>query len=129
MSSSAGVDIISYTVTNSCGPVAVTRTVTVEVHSPNAGVITGATSVCVGASIPLTDASTGGAWSSQSTSIALVTGGGDVFGLSGGTTNISYTVGNSCGALPLRCCSITCHLHLPWQELLPGLRAFVWALQ
>jgi len=92
----AGTTTISYTVTNSCGSAAATKTVTVN-NLPAAGTITGATGVCAGITTPLTDAATGGVWSSTSTGVATVSGGGAVAGITAGTTTISYTVANSCG--------------------------------
>lgn len=93
---SAGTSVISYTVTNSCGTAYAASTVTVN-PLPDAGIISGASAVCVGASISLTDAAPGGVWSSSLTTIATVTGAGVVSGLAVGTSVISYEVINSCG--------------------------------
>ncbi len=57
--------------------------------------ITGATTVCVGANITLSDLTTGGTWSSGATGIATVTAGGVVHGVSAGTVTISYDAGTS----------------------------------
>ncbi|MCW3122193.1 MAG: surface protein, partial [Flavipsychrobacter sp.] len=56
-------------------------------------VITGPSTVCVGSTITLSDATTGGTWSSGNTSIATVSSGGIVTGASAGVVNIYYTVG------------------------------------
>jgi PKD repeat protein len=94
---SGGSVIISYSVTNSCGTIAATWPFTVTTV-PVAGTITGASSVCVGTTITLTDGAAGGVWSSSSTAIATVGGTGIVTGVSGGSVTISYSVTNSCGA-------------------------------
>jgi len=58
--------------------------------------ITGATTVCVGATITLSDSTTGGTWSSSSTGRAsVVSSTGVVTGVSAGAVNITYT--NGCG--------------------------------
>jgi uncharacterized protein YjdB len=55
--------------------------------------ITGSTAICAGSTSALTDATTGGTWSSSDTSIATVNpASGLVYGVSGGTAIISYTV-------------------------------------
>jgi len=90
-----GTDVISYTVTNACGPTAVTYPVTVN-PLPDAGTISGAAPVCLGAPLTLTDASTGGTWSASNGNASVV--GGTVTGAVAGTTDdITYTVTNSCG--------------------------------
>jgi uncharacterized protein YjdB len=91
----AGNTTISYTVTNSCGTNAATAIVTVN-PTPNAGTITGSSSVNTGATITLSNAASGGAWSS-SNSNATVNSSGVVTGVTVGTATISYTVTNSCG--------------------------------
>ncbi len=94
---SAGTDDISYTLTNSCGTAFSVYSITVN-PLPNAGSITGASTVCVGASIALTDAAPGGTWSAQNSN-ATVDGTGNVTGVTVGTDDISYTVTNSCGTV------------------------------
>ena len=54
--------------------------------------ITGPNSVCVGSTINLADATTGGTWSSSNTGVATVAG-GTVLGVSNGTATISYAAG------------------------------------
>jgi uncharacterized protein YjdB len=91
---SGGVATISYSVTNSCGTAAATMVVTVN---PSAGTITGSSAVCAGSTITLSNATSGGAWSSSNTAKATVGSTGIVTGVSAGTVTISYVVTNSCG--------------------------------
>ncbi len=87
----AGADTIRYTVTNSCGTATANKTVTVNA-SPNAGVITGPSSVCTGSVITLTDAAAGGVWSMSNAHAAVA--GGIVTGVTSGIDTVSYTVTN-----------------------------------
>ncbi len=81
--------------TNACGH----ATFTVAVRtSPTAGTITGATSVCQGASISLHDSVAGGIWETRFDSVATIGATGIVFGASGGITLVVYRVANSCGS-------------------------------
>ncbi len=89
---------VFYTVTNSCGTTIAAKVVTVN-SLPVAGTIAGAGTLCAGATIVLTDITTGGAWSSGATGIAVVSGGGIVSGIGEGTSVISYSVNNSCGSV------------------------------
>jgi hypothetical protein len=93
---SLGSTIISYTNTNFCGSTADTILLTTH-PMPDAGSITGASTVCEGASITLTDTSAGGTWASSSVTNATVSGTGMVTGIAAGSTIISYSVTNSCG--------------------------------
>ena len=89
---STGVTVISFTTGS------FVDTLMLYVYASPAA-ISGPSSVCVGASITLTDATAGGTWSSSSTSIAtagLATG--IITGVSSGTVNIYYTTGGSCYA-------------------------------
>lgn len=90
----AGSTIISYTVTNSCNTATDTMLITVN-PLPVAGTITGATGVCVGTSITLSNSITGGLWAA-STGDATVTG-GTVTGVVAGNVVIFYSVTNTCG--------------------------------
>ena len=94
---SAGIDTIKYTVTNSCGTAVATKVITVN-PLPNASSISGATTVCVGSTITLTDTATGGTWSSVYPSIATVNTAGVVSGVAAGIDTVNYTVTNSCGS-------------------------------
>jgi uncharacterized protein YjdB len=88
----AGTCIISYTV-------GTTTTTVAFVVNPLPAAIAGGTTVCVGASITLTDATTGGYWMSGNTSIATVgTGTGVVTGVTAGVVNIYYSLTTGCGA-------------------------------
>jgi hypothetical protein len=61
--------------------------------------ITGTTSVCVGATTTLADATSGGTWSSSTTAVGTVgSSSGVVRGISGGTTTITYSTGTGCNA-------------------------------
>jgi hypothetical protein len=94
---SGGTATISYTVTNKCGSNSATRIVTINAL-PSAGTITGANTVPVGLSSMLSNANIGGIWSSSATSIATVSSGGILTGVSVGTTTISYTFTDTCGS-------------------------------
>jgi hypothetical protein len=63
--------------------------------SLNSGAITGASTVCVGASVPLVDTASGGVWSSSGSNATVSAG--LVTGITSGTSVISYTVTNACG--------------------------------
>jgi Secretion system C-terminal sorting domain/Bacterial Ig domain len=92
----AGSDVVSYTVTNACGPTSMTYPVTVN-PLPDAGTISGATSVCAASSTPLTDVpGNPGTWSTT-TGNASVSGTGSMSGVSAGSDLVSYTVTNVCG--------------------------------
>ncbi len=89
---SAGVVTISYSI----GTCVATRSVTVNT-SP--ATISGASSVCVGSTITLTNASTGGTWSSSNPSVASVgSASGVVAGVAAGIATISYTLPGGCYA-------------------------------
>ena len=90
----AGSAIISYTATNICGAMSDTMLVTINPF-PDAGTITGPTSVCTGSNITLSNSATGGTWLS-STGAADVTD-GVVTGISAGNVVIFYSVTNICG--------------------------------
>src|SRR5208283_358847 len=91
---SNGTDTIYYTVTNSCGTDTANYSITIN-SLPNAGSITGATTVCTGSNITLTDVMSGGSWISSNANATV--SGGVVTGESNGTDTIYYTVSNSCG--------------------------------
>ena len=91
----AGIDTIIYTVTNVCGIDTAAEAITVN-PQPNAGVINGPSAVCVGSSITLTDAATGGTWSSPDLTVGVNPVTGVVDGMSAGSATITYTVINMC---------------------------------
>jgi hypothetical protein len=87
----AGTTTISYGVSGSCGMGYSTHIVTVSIGTI-AGTITGPSSVCPTTTISLSDAVTGGVWSSSNPSAATVSSTGVVTGIAAGTTTISYAV-------------------------------------
>ena len=93
---SAGTSTITYTLPTGC-----MRTAVLTVNPlPVAGTIAGPSSVCVGATIPLTDTAPGGAWlslHSGTATILLTTG--VVSGVSAGVDTINYRVTNGCGSI------------------------------
>ena len=90
-----GTSIITYSVTNACGTTATTTTVTVNVA---AGAITGVSSICAGSITTLADPTLGGTWTSSTPGVATIgSSTGIVNGLAQGTSNITYSVTNSCG--------------------------------
>ena len=93
-----GIDVITYSVANACGSMSVTKIDTVKTSPASAGTISGPTSVCTGANISLTDGTSGGVWTTSSSSIATVNATGTVGGVSTGSVVVSYSVSNSCGS-------------------------------
>ena len=91
----AGVDTITYAITNSCGAVTGTKIITIKAP-PFAGSITGLSSVCPTASITLSATVTGGAWS-RTNSKASISATGVLTGTTAGVDTIRYAVANSCG--------------------------------
>lgn len=92
--SSAGIDTIVYTVTNTCGSAITIHPVTIN-PLPNSGTISGATSVCVGSAITLTDTASGCTWSATNSRATI--SGGTVSGIATGIDTINYSMTNSCG--------------------------------
>lgn len=90
----AGTDTIQYTITNGCGTATAKRAIAVY-PQPNAGYISGPSSVCVGDTITLVDTTTGGLWNAPGVYCQMV--GTKIVGRSAGSEVISYTVVNSCG--------------------------------
>ncbi len=88
-----GSAVISYTITNQCG--ATTATHPVRINIP-AQPIAGSPTLCQGQLGILTDAVSGGSWTSSSLLTAIVFN-GNVLGLTLGNTDITYTVNNACG--------------------------------
>ena len=93
----AGTAVITYTVTNAnkCST-SVTKSITVNAL-PTVNPITGPTPMtsCIGGTLQLANATTGGTWSSDNTGIATVNAAGLVTGVSAGTVTIRYTVKNA----------------------------------
>lgn len=86
-----GVALGTTTISYSIGQCYSTVNVTVNALAP----ITGTATVCQGAVTPLTDAVTGGTWSST-TGNTTVDGSGNVTGVTPGTSTISYTAPSGC---------------------------------
>lgn len=91
-----GSDTVVYTIT--CNGETAVRKKAIYVRAyPVVGAISGATTMCSGTTITLSDTSTTGTWSSSATSIATVDASGVVYGTTGGSVTISYTKTNACG--------------------------------
>ena len=86
----AGTDVITYTIGTGC---IVTTVVTIN---PLPSVISGASQVCVGSTVTLSDATGGGTWSSANPLIAFISGTGVVTGISVGVTTITYKLPTGC---------------------------------
>lgn len=84
---------VAYTYTTSIGCV---LTVYTELQITGPSPITGPTTLCTGSTIALTDATSGGTWSSSNTSVATVDPTGLVGGVSAGTSTIIYTLSTGC---------------------------------
>jgi uncharacterized protein YjdB len=90
----AGTAVISYTNASGCS-----RTTTVTVDAP-IGANTGDNVVCVGQTVALTNATSGGTWASSTTAKATVGYySGVVTGVAAGTSNITYRVPSGCLAI------------------------------
>jgi len=92
-----GTVTINYSVTNSCGTSSASDVVIIST-TPVVDTVSGGTTICQGATTTLTDATTGGTWSSSDNAIASVSTGGMVTGISGGAVTIPYTISNACGS-------------------------------
>ena len=89
-----GTDTFSVQVSD--GVTSDTTTICVTVHAlPNAGSLSGGSSVCVGSSITLTSTVSGGFWGASNGSATVI--GGVVTGMMYGVDTISYSDTNSCG--------------------------------
>ncbi len=88
---SAGTSMMTYTLSTGC-----IRTVNVNVN-PLPGGITGASSVCIGATTALSDPTPGGTWSSNTTSVATAAiSSGVITGVTAGTAVITYSLSTGC---------------------------------
>jgi hypothetical protein len=61
-------------------------------NAPTVAAISGTSTICAGGTTTLTDATSGGTWSSAATSVATISSSGVVTGVAAGTSIISYTV-------------------------------------
>ncbi len=89
----AGNATITYTLPAGC---LVTLPITVN---PNPSAVTGAATVCVGLTTTMTDATTGGTWSTSNTAVGSISATGVVTGISAGVINVTYTLGTGCIAI------------------------------
>ena len=90
----AGTATINYTLTNSNGCTSI-NSLNITVNAlPVVAAISGNTNVCVNSTTQLTDAASGGTWSSSNTGAATISAAGLVTGIAAGTTTISYSVTN-----------------------------------
>ncbi|MCW3120532.1 MAG: surface protein [Flavipsychrobacter sp.] len=94
---SVGPVTITYTALGKCGNEIATTSITVD-DVPATVPITGASSVCVSASVSLTNSISGGTWSSSNTLVSVSGLGVVTAGPTGGTATVSYTLSNSCGS-------------------------------
>jgi uncharacterized protein YjdB len=92
--STVGVTIISYSLGSGC---TVAKTVTVTA-SPSA--ISGSSSICISGTAPMTDATTGGAWTISPVTTGTISSTGVVTGLAAGSATIDYTA-TGCAATKL----------------------------
>ncbi len=93
----AGALTISYTVTNGCGSDVATQSLTITAL-PDAGTISGVSTLCSGSSVTFSNSAGSGTWSTSASSIASVNSAtGTVYGVAVGSATISYTVTTSCG--------------------------------
>ncbi len=93
---SAGTVDITFLVSSPCGCTG--RVITRYTINSVPAVITGsATTFCAGASLTLSESSTGGTWSSRNNQVAQVNQQGVVSGVAGGTATISYSYPNAQG--------------------------------
>lgn len=88
---SAGTAIITYTTTTGMD------TALITVH-PQPASVTGASSVCVGATGTYSCATAGGTWASSSTATATIDATGTVTGVAVGTSTITYTLTGGCNS-------------------------------
>ena len=88
----AGVDTVFYAVTNGCGTDIASQVITIN-PIPDAGIISGASTVYAGGSTTLSSTVSGGAWYTSNAAISTVTSGtGVVTGVAAGVDSIIYTV-------------------------------------
>ncbi|WP_316820718.1 beta strand repeat-containing protein [Pedobacter gandavensis] len=105
---SAGTALITYTVTNANGCVAI-QTATVTINAlPVVNAITGTLSACIGKTTTLSSTTTGGVWTSGTPAVASIDpSSGLVTGVSAGTTLITYTVTNGNGCVATQTATVT----------------------
>ena len=94
----AGTTNVSYTVTNSYGCSSIITYSVTSLANPSVAPVTGASSLCIGDTITLSDATTDGLWQSSDSLIANIgSHTGIIYGVSLGTTTVSYIVRDTFG--------------------------------
>jgi hypothetical protein len=83
------------TTLNSCS--ATSAPVAVITNGVSAGVLSGASAVCVSHFVTLVNTVAGGTWSVDNTAMATVDASGNVTGVAAGSVIVSYSVTNACG--------------------------------
>ena len=96
--STSGVYTVTATNANGCSATSAPVTVTVNAL-PVVAAIAGSNDVCVGSTTILTNATSGGVWSSSNASAATVSASGVVTGVAAGVATINYTVTNTSGCV------------------------------
>ncbi|MBS1525534.1 MAG: T9SS type A sorting domain-containing protein [Bacteroidetes bacterium] len=91
----AGKDIISYSISNSCGTAIATYAINVNAL-PFAGIISGPAVECLGDTITLSDTVADGNWTLNGSNIVSLTE-SQFVALSSGIDSITYSVENNCG--------------------------------
>jgi uncharacterized protein YjdB len=92
-----GTDVISYSVTTSCGSATATYTITIN-PAASAGTISGSGNICVGSVDSLANGVGGGKWSSSNLAVTTIDSThGYVTGVSAGSAVITDAVTSSCG--------------------------------
>ena len=89
-----GKDTVVYSLPNYCGTTTASKTILVK-PLPQAGVITDAGSVCMGATITVSESVPGGTWTTSSGNASL--SGDSLTGVTAGTDSLIYLVTNFCG--------------------------------
>ncbi len=97
----AGLDTITYTVTNTCGTGSVIFPMTIN-GTPALPPITGPATACVGVPANFTDTVSGGTWSVSDTAFATITSTGVVTPIAPGTDTVFYRMTNGCGTTTRR---------------------------
>lgn len=92
---SVGDAVVSYTVTNNCGIATATHALSV-VALPNAGTISGNSTISIGGYATFNTTGDGGTWSSAMNKLAFT--GNQAKGVAAGADTVNYTVTNDCGS-------------------------------
>ncbi len=117
---SAGTSLITYTVNNGSGcSTAVTQTVTVNALPVVSPIASQGSLVSLGYALPLSDATTGGLWSSDDDGLVSVDANGVATGVALGTANIAYTVtsGSGCSAKASIALTTVAYVHVDAPEV------------